>query len=173
MRWRQVLVVVLASALCASCHGGSAPSGTGSRAALSRDPTSLPTVDYAAFQEIGAGLVGRPVVVNIWSSWCGPCRKEAPMLATAGREYGDRIQFLGVDILDTKSAAAKFIEEFGLPYPSLFDPTGDVRDRLGYIGQPETLFYDSTGKVALSWPGPLTEEAIKDGIARILPSAAA
>jgi len=173
MRLRHVLVVVLASALCGSCHGGSARSPTGSPAALPRDPTSLPTVDYGAYQEIGTGLVGQPVVVNIWSSWCGPCRKEAPTLAAAGREYGDRIQFLGIDILDSKPAAVKFIEEFGLPYPSLFDPTGDVRDRLGYIGQPETLFYDESGMVALSWPGPLTEDALTNGIDRILPSAAA
>jgi len=93
------------------------------------------------------------------------------MLAAAGREYGDRVQFIGVDILDTKPAAVKFIEEFGLPYPSLFDPKGDIRDRLGYIGQPETLFYDATGKVVLSWPGPLTEEAINNGIDRILEAA--
>jgi cytochrome c biogenesis protein CcmG, thiol:disulfide interchange protein DsbE len=173
MRLRPVLIAVLVSAVCASCHGGPMPSQATASPGLPRDPTSLPTVDYETYQKIGSGLVGKPVVVNIWSSWCGPCRKEAPLLAAAGHEYGDRIQFLGIDILDTKAAAAKFVQEFGLPYPSLFDPTGDIRDRLGYIGQPETLFYDSKGTVALSWPGPLTEDALTNGIDRILPPAAA
>jgi len=171
MKLRRVLMIVLATALCASCHGRAAPSDIGPPVALPRDPTTLPTVDYRAYQEIGTGLVGRPVVVNIWSSWCGPCRKEAPLLAAAGREYSGRIQFLGIDILDTKAAAAKFIQEFGLPYPSLFDPSGDIRDQLGYVGQPATLFYDESGTVALSWPGPLTDEALARGLRSILSSA--
>lgn len=107
-------------------------------------------------------------MVNIWASWCGPCRSEAPILAAAARTYAGRVQFLGVDILDSRASARAFIREFGWTYPSVFDPTGSIRDQLGLIGQPATLFYDASGNLASTWVGPLTPAVLAGRLHQVL-----
>jgi cytochrome c biogenesis protein CcmG, thiol:disulfide interchange protein DsbE len=124
--------------------------------------------DFAAYQALGEQLNGTPVVVNIWSSWCGPCRSEAPDLASAARAFGDRVQFLGVDILDKRPAAMASIKRYGWTCPSLFDPGGEIRDRLGFVGQPETLFYNAEGKLLATWIGPLTRMVLEESIRKVI-----
>jgi thiol-disulfide isomerase/thioredoxin len=82
----------------------------------------------------------RPTVVNVWASWCLPCRSEAPLFSAAHERYGDQVDFVGIDIEDTQSDAAEFIAEFGIPYENLFDPNGDIRAVLGGQGVPITYF---------------------------------
>ena len=131
----------------------------------------LPAFDLARYEELLRQLEGTPVVVNIWGSWCGPCRDEAPLFARAARTYGDRVQFIGVDILDVRSSARDFMREFDWTYPSVFDPSpgGDIRNRLGYIGQPDTIFYDAAGRKVFDWEGAITSDRLNAGIDKILP----
>ncbi len=128
-------------------------------------------MDFAGYEELLGQLRGTPVVVNIWGSWCGPCRTEAPHLAAAHATYGDRVQFIGVDILDVRESAREFIEEFGWTYPNVFDPSaaGDIRNQLGYLGQPVTLFYDADGTLVADWEGPLDPRTLEARIRKILP----
>ncbi len=170
--------------LAAACAGGSsatsgsspAPSSPAVNATAAADlPTdayALPSFDYERFQVLLGELEGTPVVVNIWASWCGPCRTEAPHLAAAAAEHGDRVQFLGVDILDSRTSARAFMREFGWTYPSLFDETGEIRDRLGFIGQPVTIFYDASGKLLATWQGPLTPARLTRYIEQLLATGA-
>ncbi len=79
--------------------------------------TPGPTIDLAA-------LSGRPVLVNLWASWCGPCREEMPVLQAAHEQYGDQVQFLGVDSKDTVEAGAAFLDDIGVTYPQVVDPEG-------------------------------------------------
>jgi cytochrome c biogenesis protein CcmG/thiol:disulfide interchange protein DsbE len=125
---------------------------------------SLPTFDVQTYQQLLTQLQGTPVVVNVWAAWCGPCKAEAPLLHTASQTYGDRVQFLGVDILDSLDGARGFIADHGLTYPSVFDPSGAIRDSLGMVGQPVTVFYDADGNVVSSWDGQLSQTALDDGI---------
>jgi thiol-disulfide isomerase/thioredoxin len=161
----------------ATACGGSSPSGPPSpvdvgrpasnAAAASLLPThvaTLPTFDVDTYQQLLTQLQGTPIVVNVWAAWCGPCEKEAPLLAAASDTYGDRVQFLGIDILDSLDGARGFIADHGLAYPSIFDPSGAIRDSLGMIGQPVTLFYDAEGRVAGSYPGQLSRSALDAGI---------
>jgi len=113
---------------------------------LLTDRYALPQLDSAGFRTLLDQLRGTPVVVNVWASWCGPCREEAPRLAAAARTYGDRVQFLGVDIQDQRTPAKQFIRDFGWPYPSVFDPTSEIQHGLGYFGQPVTVFFDRSGR---------------------------
>jgi len=128
----------------------------------------LPSFDFSTYQALLGQLRGAPVVVNIWASWCGPCIVEAPHLADAAKRYGDRVQFVGVDILDQRGPAVDFIRQYGWTYPSVFDATGAIRDQLGILGQPATLFYDADGKLAARWSGALTPDVLSTDIDKIL-----
>jgi thiol-disulfide isomerase/thioredoxin len=154
-----VLLFALALALAACSDGGN--SGGSTRSLLPEDPYELPAVDPDSFQALLAELEGTPVLVNVWASWCGPCRDEAPHLAAAHAEYGDRIQFVGLDILDEREAARRFMRDNGWTYPSVFDLPGTVRDSLGVLGQPVTLFYDASGELVSSWTGAIDEDVLR------------
>ena len=113
-------------------------------------PTSrfaIPDFTPATFQQLLGQLraAHTPVVVNFWAAWCGPCRQEAPHLAAVAHRFGRRVQFLGVDLKDRRSDAQVFIRDAGWPYPSVFDPAGDIQTSFGFLGQPVTLFVDRDG----------------------------
>jgi thiol-disulfide isomerase/thioredoxin len=130
----------------------------------------LPEFGVGRFQALLAEVQGMPVVVNVWGSWCPPCRAEAPELAVVSREFDGQVQFLGVDILDRRQEARRFIMEFDWQYPSVFDPDAEIRDWLGYFGQPVTIILDRQGRRAFEWLGPLTGEILRREIRKILPS---
>lgn len=170
---------------CSSPGGGSGSvsgsgSGAGTEAAsaakqagegaplLPKDRLELPTFDFEKFQRLLGQLRGTPVLLNVWGSWCPPCRVEAPDLADLGREFGDRVQFLGIDILDQREAARDFILEFDWPYPSVFDPPGEIRDRMGYFGQPVTVILDREGNKTFEWVGATTAEQLRPEIEKVL-----
>ena len=102
--------------MAAACGGsGSDPGGAADVGPPARNATTaallpthvaaLPTFDVQTYHELLTQLRGTPVVVNVWAAWCGPCKAEAPLLHTASQTYGDRVQFLGVDILDSLDGA--------------------------------------------------------------------
>ena len=165
MTSRRLGLLILCTAVLASACGSS---GGPARATLPTDPQALPEFTLADFQRVLDGLRGTPVVVNVWASWCGPCRLEAPLLASANERVGDRVRFVGVDILDERDSARAFMREFGWTYPSVYDPTGAIRDGLGLLGQPVTLFYDASGALVDTWTGPLSREALDADLDAIL-----
>jgi thiol-disulfide isomerase/thioredoxin len=169
VRLRRLVATLLCASLAAACSGGGADAAAGGPL-LPTDPYELPAFDMAAYEQLLAELEGTPLLVNIWASWCAPCRDEAPHLAEAHAEFGDRVQFLGLDILDERGSARAFMREYGWTYPSVFDGPGAIRDGLGILGQPATLFYDASGELVMTWSGPLTDEALADGLDAIVAS---
>ena len=107
----------------------------------------LPAVDAPPDRLGLADLRGRRAVVNFWASWCDPCREEAPELARAARRYSDRIAFLGVNILDGREEALRYIDRYNVPYESVRDTRAVVAKRFGVNGAPETFFLDENGDV--------------------------
>ncbi len=135
---------------------------------LPRDRLALPEYDLETFRAMVEELQGTPVVVNVWGSWCPPCRAEAPDLAKVSREFRGEVQFVGVDILDTRTDARDFILEYDWPYPSVFDPTAAIRDGLGYSGQPITIVYDANGEVSFEWAGVVTADLLRREIRKVV-----
>ncbi len=99
-----------------------------------------------------ADLQGRVVIVNFWASWCGPCRIEQPDLNAAWALLpADEVVLIGVNIEDTEANALAHLNEFDVPYVSLFDPVNALAGRFEGIGArtiPSTVFLDREGRVA-------------------------
>ncbi|XXF80876.1 redoxin domain-containing protein [Myxococcaceae bacterium GXIMD 01537] len=105
-------------------------------------------------------LRGRPVVINFWASWCGPCKIEHPVLEWGAREYGGRAQFLGVVFEDTDDNARKFLRQMGESFPQLSDPRSRTSVRYGVAGVPETYFIDAQGTIRGKHVGPIDPETL-------------
>ena len=105
-------------------------------------PGALP-----AYERTLRSLRGFPVVVNLWASWCGPCRYELPFFQRVASAQGREVAFLGVDVGDEAAAARRTADEFFMPYPSIEDPDTLVRAELGAQGLPATAFYTADGKL--------------------------
>jgi cytochrome c biogenesis protein CcmG/thiol:disulfide interchange protein DsbE len=160
--------LVIAAALLiltTACSGPRPSPGCGGGTdLLPATPTALPTLDGRGFRDLLCQLRGKPVVVNVWASWCGPCIFEAPDLAAAAKDYAGQVQFVGVDVLDQRGPGRAFIEKYGWTYPSVFDPNAAIRDSFGLIGAPHTIFFDAQGGRSSVWSGPVTKEVLADAI---------
>lgn len=104
-------------------------------------------------------LRGHPVVVNLWASWCDPCRYELPFLQRQAVKRGARVAFLGVNSGDSRDAARRLSARYPMPYPSFEDPRQEVVGRYGAAGLPATAFYDARGKLTLVHQGVFPTEA--------------
>jgi cytochrome c biogenesis protein CcmG/thiol:disulfide interchange protein DsbE len=122
-------------------------------AAVHRQGNALLRGGEAALQARVRALRGYPVVVNVWGSWCVPCRAEMPILQRVSVEQADKVAFLGIATQDAPEKAARFLETVPLPYPSYLDFDGALAKGLGLIGTPSTVFYDARGRQAFLHQG--------------------
>ncbi|HXR29638.1 MAG TPA: TlpA disulfide reductase family protein [Solirubrobacterales bacterium] len=129
-------------------------------AALHKQANELLPGGADAYRRRLAALESYPIVVNVWASWCGPCRFEFPTLQKLSATYGKRVAFLGVDKEDSADAAKTFLVEEPVPYPSYSDPDAEIAEQIGAtLGLPDTAFYDRRGKLCYLKQGPYTEHA--------------
>lgn len=113
--------------------------------------------------------LAKPAVINLWASWCGPCREELPALDEVFQAAGDRLAFLGVVTEDTKPAAAALAEDLEIALPAAFDPGGELRKALGKTALPITLFVKASGELAHVYVGPaLTVAKLQQMITKYL-----
>lgn len=106
-----------------------------------------------------AGMRGTPVVLNVWASWCAPCRQEAPALNDAARKWNGQVAFLGVDFKDADQAALAYQADVRTPYP-VGPADGGMPAAYGVTAPPETFFIDAQGVVVAQFQGPIDGPAI-------------
>jgi len=116
-----------------------------------------------------ASARGQVLVVNFWASWCGPCRAEQPALSAVARADRSRgVVFIGVNVQDTRAAALAYTREFGVPYPSLFDPSATTATRLPAVALPTTFILDRDGVIAHQLTGKTTVAILRDRLDGLL-----
>jgi cytochrome c biogenesis protein CcmG, thiol:disulfide interchange protein DsbE len=135
-------------------------SGTGG-SDTGRPAPQLPTEVLVPPRTTLASLRGKPAAVNFWASWCDPCRKETPELERLFRSLHGEAQLIGVDYSDDRGSAESFIREFGVTYPVLRDPDGQVGDRYGVTGLPTTAILDPRGRIVQLLRGPQSEDSVR------------
>ncbi|PSK96384.1 peroxiredoxin [Haloactinopolyspora alba] len=185
---RLVAVVVAAAALFAGCSDGQVQrDGDSDRSGYiegdgavstyppaEREPApdfSGPLLDGDDTFEL-ADAAGDVVVLNVWGSWCPPCRKEAPGLQAVHEALRDQgVRFVGVNTRDDETAANAFEDEFGITYPSVFDPKGEAllafRKTVPPGAIPSTLVIDRQGRIAARVLGAISETSLRQLVADI------
>lgn len=127
-------------------------------------PFSAPLLGGGSFDL--AGEAGQVVVLNVWGSWCAPCRAEAPALQAVSTQALERgVSFVGVNTRDTHAGAAAFLAEFGITYPTVVDTDGRAllafRATLPPAAIPSTLVVDREGRMAARVVGEITETSLR------------
>lgn len=166
------LLVAVATLGLAGCGEGDEPSpGPDYEKELAGSPPPLAGLHseanellpggLAAFEErIEGSLAGYPAIVNVWASWCGPCRAEFPHFQNVAARTGTRVAFLGVNSEDNDDAALTFLSTHPVPYPSYSDPDGKIAEFLeADFGLPATAFFNEKGELTHTKSGPYTTEA--------------
>jgi thiol-disulfide isomerase/thioredoxin len=135
--------------------GGSKSSAAGRR---------LPGLELPCFtgdQKVDIGQITGPAVINLWASWCRPCRAELPALQRLAGRYGDRLHVLGVISSDDRAAAQSLAEDLGVTFPALYDRQGALLPRLGGAGLPLTVFVGTGSQITyLHNSAPLDDAAL-------------
>lgn len=128
---------------------------------------TLPTLSGEDFSL--SNQLGKVVVMNVWASWCAPCRKEAPDLQAVWKQSDKKtVQFVGLDTRDSTTSAQGFIKNYGITYPQAIDTDGQVqllfRNSLPAQAIPSTLIVDAQGRVAARILGTASEATLRNVI---------
>jgi thiol-disulfide isomerase/thioredoxin len=170
VRGARSLVMVSAVVLLASC----------TRAGAGESVTAIRSMDepmpVLAGDDVQGGAIstrdflGSVLVVNAWASWCTPCEQEQPDLVQVARRYASRgVRFLGIDHMDQDAAAAEWIRTYGVPYPSLADPSGRFAASLDYVGLPNTYVVDASGTIRFAiGPGATSADQLSGLLDQVL-----
>ncbi|MGI8648586.1 MAG: hypothetical protein DLM55_06470 [Acidimicrobiales bacterium] len=182
-----VLAVAITLALVAGCTAeadrpeaarqsltGFAACPTTSTTSISTEPHPLPKLSLPCMDGSGRRFalrssIGKPMVLNLWGSWCPPCGKELPAFVNVNASAAGSLQVMGVVTEDSATRARESAAELGMGFPNLYDHSGQLRRALGVNALPVTLFVDSAGGLRKVYAGPIfTETSLREAIGRYL-----
>jgi thiol-disulfide isomerase/thioredoxin len=159
---RLILAVLLLAPACAKSRTRPPMPAT------SLAPATIEKASPERFHAVLRSLRGKPLVVNFWASWCGPCAGEMPRIVDAAKRFEGRIRFLGVDVEDARDSARAFAKKYGMPFASLADETGDIRRDQKILGLPVTHFYRSDGELAFRHASEIKQEDLDAKLRELL-----
>jgi cytochrome c biogenesis protein CcmG, thiol:disulfide interchange protein DsbE len=162
---RPALFTITALALLAGC--GDAPARFGAVSVGDAAPAFAATTLDGGRDSLAARR-GSAVLLNVWATWCAPCREEIPALELLHEEYGAAglgVVGVSIDQRGQERAIREFLAEFGATYPVWLDPSGDVQSIFGTVGVPSTYLIDPGGRVVWKHVGPVRAD---DGALRAL-----
>jgi thiol-disulfide isomerase/thioredoxin len=152
-------VVVAAAALAlAACGGGGAVGEVGG---------PLPDVEITELggsDTISLADIDGPAVINLWATWCPPCRAEIPEFEEVHQRRADEVRFIGVSVDLAAPPAIEFIDEIGATYEQFHDPTGQVQTELSATAMPVTVIIGADGRVSTRHLGALSGESLDAAI---------
>jgi cytochrome c biogenesis protein CcmG/thiol:disulfide interchange protein DsbE len=128
--------------------------------------------DFGPRLDVGEALGQRPLVVNFWASWCGPCYQEAPALQEAWARHGDQVLFVGVQTQDRgkRAEGRAFLDQFDLGFPNVIDDDSAISIEYGLFGVPETFFVRRDGTLMYKHTGPVDLPLLEEKIAEMTAS---
>ena len=165
-----VVLAIVAGDSSDSAAGAGTPSSVAGTAAPASPPTTVGYMNYETPEALLAGHAGQPLVINFFASWCAPCRAELPDLAAAHAEFGDRVDFVGVNFQEiSEPEAAKLLFETSITYPIMEDPEGRLLQELaGLPTMPTTLFVTAEGEILERHHGLILADQLNDRIEEII-----
>ena len=137
------------------------------------EPQRIIAPDFTVYDADGnpihlSDFIGKPIILNFWASWCGPCKSEMPDFDQAFSQYGENIHFVMVNCTDgyreTIDTAQSFIKGQGYHFPVYFDTASEAAYTYGASSIPMTFFIDAEGCLVAYWPGALDGELLQVGI---------
>jgi cytochrome c biogenesis protein CcmG, thiol:disulfide interchange protein DsbE len=156
------VLIAVAAVVYLGGRGTGRPAGPPPRAAN----FTIGSLGHPGQQVSLAHYAGRPVIVNFFASWCGPCQKETPELARFYRQSGGRTAIIGVDSNDHTSNAIRFVRSSGVGYPVGVDPfPAPVTTSFGVVALPQTFFLNADHRVVKRVYGAVTAQQLREGVA--------
>ena len=148
--------------------------GLGKNPSEIRSPLIGKPAPSFALREVGTGRTidinqfkGKPVVINFWATWCGPCWEEHPVLVANARRLEPRVQFVGVVFQDTEEKILSFLQQRGSAYPTVVDQAGKTGIAYGVGGVPETFFLDANGVIVAKFAGPMNADILQENLQKV------
>lgn len=162
---RAIAAVLLVSVACAGANPGRTDLAPGRATSHFGKLFSTTPERFDKLIRTSGGL---PTVVNVWASWCIPCRAEMPRLTKAAQRYKGRVRFLGLNSQDDDASARRFIAQFEIPFPSATDPRGKVSRHLKVLGLPTTFFFAPDGKLVFLRNGEIDAKDLDDKLEELV-----
>jgi cytochrome c biogenesis protein CcmG, thiol:disulfide interchange protein DsbE len=154
---RPVAALGALAVVVAACSGGGGDAGT-----------TLPDLTLSSLHDgapaLDVGALRGPAVVNLWATWCGPCRQELPAFQEVSTTHPD-VRFVGVDIAEDAGKARDFLAGLGITFDQYLDDRSELTDALGTAVLPVTIVVDADGKVATEHIGPMSVADLEHALA--------
>jgi cytochrome c biogenesis protein CcmG/thiol:disulfide interchange protein DsbE len=167
--------VLLVGVIIAAALVGILFMGLGKDPAAIRSPLVGKPAPSFALREVGTGRTidlaqfkGKPVVLNFWATWCGPCWEEHPILVANARALQPSVQFLGVVFQDSEEKILSFLNQRGSAYPTVVDERGKTAIAYGIGGVPETYFLDANGTIVAKHNGPMSGDVLQSYLQKVI-----
>ncbi|HEY0160311.1 MAG TPA: redoxin domain-containing protein [Thermoanaerobaculia bacterium] len=167
--------VLLVGVIIAAALLGVLFMGLGKDPAAIRSPLVGKPAPSFALREVGTGQTidlaqyrGKPVVLNFWATWCGPCWEEHPVLVANARALQPNVQFLGVVFQDSEDKILSFLNQRGSAYPTVVDERGKTAIAYGIGGVPETYFLDANGTIVAKHNGPMSGDMLQSYLQQVM-----